>query len=60
MVQAQATRPKNSAEAMNKPQNTMEYIKCKFSLYGLLNKSLRFSLFSCGNLTILFLMQNLF
>ena len=38
----------------------MEYIKCKFSLHVLLNKSLRFSLFSVRNLIILFLIRNLF
>ena len=38
---------------MNKHQSTMEYIKCKFSLHVLLNKSLRFSLFSVRNLIIL-------
>ena len=38
IVVTQATKPKNSAEAMNKHQNTMKYIKCKFSLHVLLNK----------------------
>ena len=54
IVVTQATKSKNSAEAMNKHQNTMKYIKCKFSLHVLLNKSLRFSLFSVRNLSILF------
>ena len=38
IVVTQATKPKNSAEAMNKHQNTIKYIKCKFSLHVLLNK----------------------
>ena len=42
IVVTQVTKPKNSAGAMNKHQNTTKCIKSKFSLHVLLNKSLRF------------------